>query len=424
MTSKKDNPQTEPENNPETLSTAASTDPQADAKSESTSTPKEETSKTEVNVEAKMETPPKKEAKPEPKKEGPSAVNNEKLEKQSKRGIKLGTIAIVLSVILGGGLALHMQQQQTEYEAQITALRAELNQTRSSMDSQLAEVTQKASDKATEITHRAETVLEQQQKSIQSLQLAVADMKGRRPNDWLLAEADYLVKLSGRKLFIEHDVVSATRLMETADQRIAALNDPSLTPLRKAMANDITKLKSIPLVDRDGLVLRLTSLQQQVDSLPLANAILPKAAQEAEQSVSEDINNWRSNLMTSLKDFADNFITFRSRDGNVIPLLSPEQHFYLKENIKAKLETAIKSVYVEQQEIYTTALTTAQQWSVSFFNQNNSAVKSFQSTLEQLSKQKVQVEYPVKLETQKQLADIITERLRREVTSVIKENNE
>lgn len=429
MTSKKDNPQSEPEKNQGTLSTAAPTETSSDSTS-SDSTSSNTNSK---EAQSKAETAPTQEASPEIKPTEPkptkdnvksNAEQMNKLDKQSKKGTKLATVAIVLAALLGGGLAIQMQQQQTQYEAQIAALRAELNQTRSAVDTQLAEVTQQAEAKATEVTHRAETVLEQQQKSIQSLQLAMADVKGRRPNDWLLAEADYLVKLAGRKLFLEHDVESATQLMESADQRIASLNDPSLTPLRKAMANDITKLKSVPLIDRDGLVLRLISLQQQVDALPLANAILPDAPQETQQVVSDDINNWQDNLMTSLKDFAENFITFRTRDGNVIPLLSPEQHFYLKENVKAKLETAIKSVYVEQQEIYTTSLKTAQEWSTSFFNQNDNTVQTFQSTLAKLAEQKVQVDYPVKLETQKQLSDVISERLRREVTSVIKEDKE
>ncbi len=434
MTSKKDNPKTEPEQNQETLSTAAPIETPSD------SIPSDVISSNSDTKEAqpKAETAPIKEASSEskPTESKPTAQKStqdhstsnveqlNKLDKQSKRGTKLATVAIVLAVLLGGGLTVQMQQQQTQYEAQIAALRAELNQTRSSVDTQLAEITQQAAAKATEITHRAETVLEQQQKSIEGLQLAMADVKGRRPNDWLLAEADYLVKLAGRKLFIEHDVESATQLMESADQRIASLNDPSLTPLRKAMANDITKLKTVPLVDRDGLVLRLTSLQQQVDALPLANAILPEAPQQTQQMVSDDINNWQDNLMTSLKDFSENFITFRTRDGNVIPLLSPQQHFYLKENVKAKLETAIKSVYVEQQEIYSTALKTAQEWSTSFFNQNDNSVKAFQSTLAKLAEQNVQVDYPVKLETQKQLSDVINERLRREVTSVIKEDKE
>ncbi|MEX0336025.1 uroporphyrinogen-III C-methyltransferase [Vibrio tubiashii] len=344
-------------------------------------------------------------------------------EKQGKRGVKLGTIAIVISLLIGGGLTFQMQQKNAQYQAQIEALQAQLKQTQTSVQSELDSTKQQAIAKATEITHRAETVLEQQQKSIESLQVAVADVKGRRPNDWLLAEADYLVKLAGRKLFLEHDAVSATKLMESADQRIAALNDPSLVPLRKSMANDITKLKTVPLVDREGLVLRITSLQQQVDSLPLANALLPEAQQVEKQVVSEDVNDWQNNLMTSLKDFSENFITFRTRDGNVIPLLSPQQHFYLKENIKAKLETAIKAVYVEQQDIYSTALTTADKWSATFFNQDSNEVKEFNKALELLSKQTVQVEYPVKLETQQQLSDVIRDRLRREVTTLVTEEN-
>lgn len=339
----------------------------------------------------------------------------------NSQGKKLASVALLLVLALGAGFAYVHQQQKSEFNNQLQAVRAELKQTRDALNAQLEQTVSKATSQATEITHRAETVLEQQQKSIESLQLAVADIKGRRPNDWLLAEADYLVKLAGRKLFLEHDVETATQLMESADQRIAALNDPSLTLLRKAMANDITTLKNIPLIDRDGLVLRLISLQQQVDSLPLANAILPADQPQETPAVSENINDWQTNLKSSLKAFADNFITFRSRDGNVIPLLSPTQHFYLKENLQAKLETAIKGVYTEQQTLYVTSLNTAEQWSASFFNRGDKAVQVFNAELALLAKQQVQVNYPVKLQTQQQLADVITERLRRSVSPITTE---
>ncbi|HGE6107080.1 TPA: uroporphyrinogen-III C-methyltransferase [Vibrio cholerae] len=334
----------------------------------------------------------------------------------NSQGKKLASVALLLVLALGAGFAYVHQQQKSEFNNQLQAVRAELKQTRDALNAQLEQTVSKATSQATEITHRAETVLEQQQKSIESLQLAVADIKGRRPNDWLLAEADYLVKLAGRKLFLEHDVETATQLMESADQRIAALNDPSLTALRKTMANDITTLKNIPLIDRDGLVLRLISLQQQIDNLPLANAILPADQPQTSQAVSENLDDWQTNLKNSLKAFADNFITFRSRDGNVIPLLSPTQHFYLRENLQAKLETAIKGVYTEQQTLYRTALDTAAQWSTSFFNPDDKAVQSFNAALAQLAQQQVQVEYPVKLQAQQQLADVINERLRRSVS--------
>ncbi|WP_099609456.1 uroporphyrinogen-III C-methyltransferase [Vibrio coralliilyticus] len=399
MTSKNKNDHIEPEKDQETASSA-------------------ETHESSNNTSNASESPSTSSDK---KSEPTASTDTAKQEKNAKRGVKLGAVAIVISLIVGGGLTFQMQQQNAQYQSQIEALKKQLEQTTASVQQDLTATQQATLAKATEITHKTETVLSQQQKSIESLQLAIADVKGRRPNDWLLAEADYLVKLAGRKLFLEHDAVSATKLMESADQRIAALNDPSLVPLRKSMANDITKLKSVPIIDREGLVLRLTALQQQVDSLPLANAILPEAPEQKEQQISEDIYDWKDNLMTSLKDFSENFITFRTRDGNVIPLLSPEQHFYLKENIKAKLETAIKAVYVEQQDIYQTALTTADKWSSSFFNQDANTVIEFNKTLEMLSKQNVQVNYPVKLETQQILSDVIRDRLRREVTTLVTE---
>ncbi|MCG9555284.1 uroporphyrinogen-III C-methyltransferase [Vibrio sp. Isolate31] len=345
----------------------------------------------------------------------------EKAEKQGKRGVKFGAIAIAISIIFSGGIAFQMQKKSAEYSDQIAALQAQLQNTQSAVNKDLQAIKQETIQEASHAVEKTQVVQSQQQKSIQSLQLAVADVKGRRPNDWLLAEADYLVKLAGRKLFLEHDAVSATKLMESADQRIAALNDPSLVSLRQSMTNDITKLRTITLIDRDGLVLRITSLQQQVDKLPLANAILPEAEVVEKKAVSQDINDWQSNLMTSMKDFSENFITFRSRDGEVTPLLSPEQHFYLRENIKGKLETAIRAVYKEQGEVYSSALKTANEWSKSYLNQDDNSVIEFEKAIKQLSEQNIIVKYPVKLESQNQLSDVIRERLRREVTVMTSE---
>ncbi|KJY90066.1 uroporphyrin-III methyltransferase [Vibrio neptunius] len=399
MTSKNKNDYIEPEKDQEAASSA-------------------ETQESSNDISNASESPSASSKKKSGTKASPDTIRQQ--EKNAKRGIKLGAVAIVVS-LLCGGFTLQVTLQNAEYQSQIEQLQKQLEQTAVSFKQDLNATQQETLAKAAEISHKTETVLSQQQKSIEGLQLALADVKGRRPNDWLLAEADYLVKLAGRKLFLEHDTVSATKLMESADQRIAALSDPSLVPLRRTMAHDITELKSIPIIDREGLVLRLTSLQQQVDSLPLANAILPDAPERRVQHVSEDIYDWKDNLMTSLKDFSESFITFRTRDGNVTPLLSPEQHFYLKENMKAKLETAIKAVYVEQQDIYQTALTTAEKWSSSFFDQHTNAVIEFNKALKMLSKQNVQVEYPAKLDTEQLLSDVIHDRLRHEVTTLVTE---
>ncbi len=361
---------------------------------------------------------PKKETEKNVQPTTSKAPSNKEEPVVDKKSRRLGTVAIIISILLSGGAFLASQQQVTQQQLKIAQLQQQLKNADSTFDAKLVTAEQRITDKADDIVRKATVLIQQQDKSIASLQLAIADVKGRRPNDWLLAEADYLVKMAGRKLWLEHDVVSATRLMENADQRISALNDPSLMPLRRAMASDISTLKAIPLIDRDGLVLKLNSLEQQINTLPLASAILPEAGVVEQKEVSTNINDWQSNLMQSLDDFAGHFITYRVREGNVIPLLSPEQHFYLKENIKGKLLLASKALYREQSEVYVTSLESAKLWSSQYFQQDDPAVKSFMAQLDSLTKFKVDVRYPQKMKTQALLSDFISERLRRNVQAV------
>ncbi|MBD1577696.1 MULTISPECIES: uroporphyrinogen-III C-methyltransferase [Vibrio] len=344
-----------------------------------------------------------------------SAASNKKTKKP---GSKRATAAIILALLVAGSVVAYEQYQYTQNQKTIGKLSAQVTQLQNNINQQLQDNKQQFQKDSQHLIHKVGTNSEQQQKSIKSLQLALADIKGRSPNDWLLAEADYLTKMAGRKLFLEHDIESATQLMQSADQRIAALNDPSLVSLRKSMAEDITQLKSLPIIDRDGLIINLISLQTEIDKLPLANSLLPKEEKKQDIAVSEDINDWQDNLLTSVKDFTGHFITFRTRDGNATPLLSPEQHFYFKENMKAKLEGAIKGVNVENNDIYQASLQAALDWSNKYFNQHSLKVQKFEQALRQLKEKNITVNYPVKLKSQKPLTDVISDRLRRSVTVV------
>ena len=351
----------------------------------------------------------------------PAAPASQPSEKQG--GSKTGAIAIALVIALGAGLYYHGHQQTLTQNSQMAALQQEVSQLQSQLQSSLKTSQQETLSQVNSSLQRTETSIEQQEKSITGLQMALSEMKGRRPNDWLLAEADYLVKMAGRKLWLEHDTVSATILLESADHRIAELNDPSLTPIRQAMHTDITALKAVARVDRDGLVLRLTSLQEEIGTLPLANAILPEAEAVEATEVSASVDDWKQNLKTSLKNFSDHFITYRQRDGSVIPLLTPKQDFYLQENIKSKLETAIKSVYREQGELYTTSLAMAKDWAEQFYDMEDPAVQSFISTLDALGQENIEADYPSQLQSQALITDTISERLRQQVKPLSTEEN-
>ncbi|MGF1683053.1 uroporphyrinogen-III C-methyltransferase [Photobacterium minamisatsumaniensis] len=342
---------------------------------------------------------------------------------EKKSGSKTGAIAIALVIALGAGLYYHGHQQTLTQNAQMAALQQELSSMQSTLNASQKDTLSQVQTSLQSSQQSTSVSLEQQNKSITGLQMALSEMKGRRPNDWLLAEADYLVKMAGRKLWLEHDTVSATVLLESADHRIAELNDPSLTPIREAMHTDITALKAVARVDRDGLVLRLTSLQQQVANLPLANAILPEADLVEAADVSTSVDDWKQNLTTSLKNFSEHFVTYRTRDGSVIPLLSPKQDFYLQENIKSKLETAIKSVYREQGELYSTSLAMAKDWAEQFYNMDDPAAQSFISTLDALASENIEASYPSQLNSQSLITDAVSDRLRQQVKPLSTEEN-
>ncbi|USH02402.1 uroporphyrinogen-III C-methyltransferase [Grimontia kaedaensis] len=331
--------------------------------------------------------------------------------KEKKGGNKLSIVAIILVITLGGGLYYHGHQQSQQLTANISALTDEV----SSLKSALANSEKQSQEAVKKAVQDTQVLIEQQDTTIQSLQSALADVKGRRPNDWLLAEADYLVNQAARKLWLEHDVLTATTLMQNADQRIAELNDPSLTPIRQAMAKDIQQLKAVKRIDRDGIVLRLNSLQQEVDKLPLANAIMPEAEEVATQQVSGNVDDWQQNLKASFSDFVGQFITYRKREGDVVPLLTPAQTFYLQENLKAKLDQAVTSVYRENGRLYAESLKTAKAWAERFYNQDADITKSFVATLTNLSQQTIEVSYPEALESQALISDMLADRLRRDL---------
>ncbi len=73
-------------------------------------------------------------------------------------------------------------------------------------------------------------------------------------------------------------------------------------------------------------------------------------------------------------------------------------------------------MYKEQGDVYNAALKTANEWSTAYLNQDNQSVIEFEKAIKQLSEQNISVKYPVKLESQNELSDVIRERLRREMT--------
>ncbi|MFQ2821159.1 MULTISPECIES: uroporphyrinogen-III C-methyltransferase [Aeromonas] len=336
----------------------------------------------------------------------PTAVVNGS---KSRSGAVLGGVAILLALGLTGGLYLHGHKNAVAQQAELAQLKQQLASALSKID--------QISSKDAEQLAALDQTQQRLQGEMQGLQNRVLDLNDKRPNDWMLAESEYLVRMAGRKLWLEHDLVSAITLLGNADERIAALNDPSLMPIRKALAEDIAKLKGMPRIDREGLTLKLAALSDQIELLPLSTVSMPEAKAEPDQAVSTNPDEWESNLKKNWVKFTENFVTIRRRDGAVEALLSPQQEIFLRENLKTKLLQAQLSVYREQQALYEDSLDKAQRWLTQYFDTDNSATRYMQGEIDKLKGEQIQIDYPAQFKTQAMLEQVLTERLQRILAS-------
>ena len=335
----------------------------------------------------------------------------------AKSGMILAIVAIIIALLLAAVLYWHGHNQSLAQAEQVKQLQAQLQQQQQKQDQQQQTVEDALKAAQSTQAKQLASVTSQQdslKEQISGVSRKVLDLDTKRPNDWMLAEAEYLVRMAGRKLWLEQDGVSAAMMLANADERLAAVNDPSLAPVRRALAEDIAAIKSVPTVDREGIVIKLNSLSNQVDKLQL-DAVIMAAAQAPDFTVSSSVKDWKNNLKNSWTSFSENFVTVRRRDGNVDALLSPQQHWYLSENLKGTLLQAQLAVYRDQQAIYDSSLKQADEWLTTYFA-DDSVRQFMQEQIKELSGKKITVEYPQQFESQDNLKQLLDDRLQRLLT--------
>jgi uroporphyrin-3 C-methyltransferase len=229
----------------------------------------------------------------------------------------------------------------------------------------------------------------------------------------MLSQADFLVKLAGRKLWSDQDVTTAAALLKSADASLADMNDPSLIDVRKAINEDIGSLSVVTQVDFDGIILKVNQLSNQVDNLRLADNDTDDSPMDSDSGeLSGSLTEWRQNLSKSWHNFMSDFITIRRRDTSAEPLLAPNQDIYLRENIRSRLLIAAQAVPRHQNEIYKQSLETVETWVRAYFDTTDPTTKAFLADLDNLSQQSVSMDVPDQLKSQPMLEKLMQTRVR------------
>lgn len=342
----------------------------------------------------------------------PSSESLVKNNRAGRVGIALGAIAIAIALAVAGGVYHYSGSQ---FSSQTAANQALVNQLQTLQQQQTAQQHEFSAQLAQQ-TAALQDSLKQQAiltQQLETVQEKVASFSGSDAKAWLLAQADFLVKLAGRKLWSDQDVTTAAALLKTADASLSDMNDPSIIPVRRALTDDITTLAKISQVDYDGIILKLNQLSNSIDNLRLSDNYNDGSPMDSDDTeLSGSLTEWRQNLLKSWNSFMDSFITIRRRDETAIPLLAPNQDIYLRENIRSQLLVAAQAVPRHQQEIYKQSLETVSTWVRAYYDTDDASTKTFLDELDSLIDQNINMDVPEALQSQALLEKLVQTRVR------------
>ena len=400
---------------PETQDTVISTDPQAEKKDAAAG--KKATAKNVTDKPAPEKKPadtaPKSAAEaPQSPKTAPAA------EQKQASGFLRGAIALAVILLIGGGvwyasqagtqtLSKNLEAENAQLKSQMAQLQQEQQQTQKQMQEFIAQ------QSALSAQHQQQEAALKHEMDL--LRSRVSALSSTDVKSWLLAQADFLVKMAERKLWNDQDVVTAMVLLKNADASLAEMNDPGLLDVRTALRNDITALSAVSKIDFDGTILRLNQLAGQVDNLRLDDGSRDGAPMDSSDSegLTSSVAYWRTNLTKSWKGFMSDFITIRRRDSTSAPLLAPNQDIYVRENIRAQLLIAAQAVPRHQEESYKQSLDAVSTWVRAYFSDNDPTNTAFLAEVDALAAQPISMSAPDSLTSQPLLDKLVQTRIRR-----------
>lgn len=225
------------------------------------------------------------------------------------------------------------------------------------------------------------TALETRSQDAQSQQLALAAMYqdlARSQDERLLADIEQGLLLVQQQLQLASNVRAAVLGLEAFEGRLAKLDKPQFTRLREAMSRDAARLKLLPAADILGINARLDALIQSVEKLKLEADIEPRP--EVETSPSSALS-WLERLREDAWGEIKQLVRIRRLDHPDLPMLAPNQVYFLRQNLILRLLSARLSLLQRDEAMFRADIAAATEWVSTYFNPQDAVTRSMLETL-------------------------------------------
>ncbi len=299
-------------------------------------------------------------------------------EKSAPTNAGIYTLIFFITIAMLGGFYLLWQNQQESLVKQQALTKT--------IDQQLQNIKQQQTTAREENLKQIEEIHTFQENLRHNLTNLIRNKKHLR-NDWLMAEAEYLVQLANLRLLLEKDVTTATVALKAADARLAEVADPALLSVRKILNNDIQALNNVPKIDLAGLSVTLSALSNNIPNLPLLtpDPKTHKINQQEKSSSSSQVKSIKDLPAAIWKDIKS-LVVIRHHEKPLEPLLAPNQHFFLIQNLSLLLEQARLALLNGHNEIYQERLATTKKWIKQYFDTEHNVTRNMLANINELQK--------------------------------------
>jgi len=267
-----------------------------------------------------------------------------------------------------------------------------------------------------------ERVAESQMQRSQVEDLIQSLSRSRDEN--VLADVEASLRVAMQQASLTGSTDPVVTILKQSDERLARYNNPRLERVRRAIARDLDRVRTVSAVDVPSLTIRLDEAVRMVDELPLvstperataagraaaasaaasaqATRVAAKAASAASGAASTPPPAWVASLQHAWEGFSVPFLTELKQAVRVTSiehpeaaLMTPEQSFFLRENLKLRLLNARLAILSRQFDLSQADLQQAQTALDRYFDHGSRRVVAVSELLRQVSAQARQVSFP------------------------------
>lgn len=246
----------------------------------------------------------------------------------------------------------------------------------------------------------------------------------RSRDENVLADMEAGLRVAMQQAALTGSTDPIVAILKQSDERLARYNNPRLERIRRAVARDLDRVRTASAVDVPSLTIRLDEAVRMIDELPLvstperATAAGRAAASAAAASAATRVAAARAGSAASAPPvapppawvvsaqrawdaFSVPFLTELKQAVRVTSiehpeaaLMTPDQSFFLRENVKLRLLNARLSILSRQFDLAQADLQQAQTALDRYFDHGSRRVVAASDLLRQVSAQARQVSFP------------------------------